>query len=417
MGSYFNLTIGDNTHYSNKGQVDYSLMTLFKESDKKIISNQHEEDNEEITTYEYSNSASVMKQRLEIMGFTIEKTNEAFISAMNEIRTGEISDTDLWWMDDVKKASFLTSYSLTEWLEAIRRNLSEGINYGNYKDLTPPERETVNKLIYEANDEFLEGFPPSDIRFYVRALLELYKEDDKVEMDYTEMVESGIYLSSDKLSSYPTDLFQNEYQVGAPIIILTEGSSDSYLLNDTLKLLYPDLSEFYYFLDFGVSNLQGSAGSLVSIVKAFIGAGIQNRFIALFDNDTAAQVAIKGLSGVKIPKQVRILRYPEIAIATNYPTIGPQGKVLMNVNGLAGSLEMYFGVDVLKLDTTDLAPVQWKGYDQSIAKYQGELLNKNKLQEYYRDRVKKCLQDKTQIPNYDWSGMKLVFEMLFNAYK
>jgi hypothetical protein len=417
MGSYFDLTIGNNSHYSNKGQVDYPLMTLFKESDKKIISDQRNEDNEEITTYEYSNSVAVIKQRLEIMGFTIEKANEAFASAMNEIRTGEISDTDLWWMDGVTKASFVTSYSLTEWLEAIKNNLSEGINYSNYKELTPPVRKTINKLIYEATDEFLEGFPQTDIRFYVRALLELYKEDDKVAMDYTEMVDSGIYLPSDKLSSYPTDLFQNEYQVGAPIIILTEGSSDSYLLNDTLKVLYPDLSEFYYFLDFGVSNLQGSAGSLVSIVKAFIGAGIQNRFIALFDNDTAAQVAIKGLSGVQIPKQVKILSYPEISLANNYPTIGPQGKVLMNVNGLAGSLEMYFGADVLRLGTTDLTPVQWRGYDQSIAKYQGELLNKNKLQDYYRDKLKKCLQDKTLISNYDWSDMKSIFAMLFNAYK
>ena len=43
------------------------------------------------------------------------------------------------------------------------------------------------------------------------------------------------------------------------------------------------------FMDFEGVRIGGGAGSLVNIVKAFAGAGIVNRTVALFDNDTAAR--------------------------------------------------------------------------------------------------------------------------------
>ena len=55
------------------------------------------------------------------------------------------------------------------------------------------------------------------------------------------------------------------------------------------------LEGYYSFLDLNRHEPQGGAGHLVSVVKAFAGAGITNLIIALFDNDTAAREAVRAL--------------------------------------------------------------------------------------------------------------------------
>jgi len=63
------------------------------------------------------------------------------------------------------------------------------------------------------------------------------------------------------------------------------------------------------------------------------------------------------------PESYRILHYPDLPLLVDYPTLGPQSDspVRMNVNGKAGSLEMYLGRDLLTVNG-ELVPVQWTGY-------------------------------------------------------
>ena len=118
-------------------------------------------------------------------------------------------------------------------------------------------------------------------------------------------------------------------------------------------------------LDFDSSRSQGGAGHLVSIVKAFSGAGITNRVIALFDNDTAAREARRSLDAATLPSNFAVLHYPDLDALRHYPTLGPAGLSHLDINGLAASIELYFGADVLLLDGT-LAPIQWKGYCEAL---------------------------------------------------
>src|SRR5690606_36682512 len=129
-----------------------------------------------------------------------------------------------------------------------------------------------------------------------------------------------------------------DYEIGDKFLILTEGSSDIQILKNSLELLYPHLAGYYSFMDFGISNASGSASSLVASVKSFVGADIRNKIIALFDNDTAAESAIRGLSKTRMPENIRIIQYPPFKFLEDYPTIGPTGITTMNINGLAGSI-------------------------------------------------------------------------------
>jgi hypothetical protein len=124
------------------------------------------------------------------------------------------------------------------------------------------------------------------------------------------------------------------------------------------------------------------AGNLVNTIKAFVGSGISNRVIAIFDNDSAGFEAIRGLSRTSIPSNIRIMNYPNIKIAKSYPTLGPSGLSSLDINGLACSIEIYFGEEVLNIDG-EFSPIQWKGYIEGVKKYQGEIMNKTKLQELF----------------------------------
>jgi hypothetical protein len=113
-------------------------------------------------------------------------------------------------------------------------------------------------------------------------------------------------------------------------------------------VLAPHLVDYFAFFDFEGSNAEGGAGALVRMIRAFAGAGIRNRTIAVFDNDTAARAALSSLRNARLPKNLRILRLPPVPLGKRYPTVGPSGRVAANINGRAGSIELYFGEDVLR---------------------------------------------------------------------
>lgn len=128
----------------------------------------------------------------------------------------------------------------------------------------------------------------------------------------------------------------------APLVVLTEGASDSQLLTEAVSVTHPHLVGFLRFMDFS-GGAEGSAANLVKLVRSFIGAGIANRVVAIADNDTAAHDALCKLKLEGVPDGYRLLHYPDLPLLRSYPTLGPQvdDPVLMDVNGRAGSLEMY----------------------------------------------------------------------------
>lgn len=195
--------------------------------------------------------------------------------------------------------------------------------------------------------------------------------------DITDVVYSGYYDEKDLVCNMALKELKKDYPANSKIIILTEGTTDTEVLEPSLKLLYPHLCEYYSFMDFGVKP-PGGVGLLMNAVKSFVGAGIENRIIALFDNDTAAFSAVESLKDIDILSNILVTHYADTDLGKNFPTQGPTGLVHQNLNGLAGSIELYFGADVLNKNGK-LTPIQWKGFDERIEKYQGEILHKDEL--------------------------------------
>jgi len=144
-------------------------------------------------------------------------------------------------------------------------------------------------------------------------------------------------------------------------------------------------------------------------------AGVANRVIAVFDNDTAANDARRALRGVELPRNFALIHYPDRAWLREYPTLGPSGEIVLDVNGTAASVEMYLGRDVLEVDGS-LCRVQWAGYSQAMNAYQGELLDKIRAVERWHGKADRCLDDPALLARTDWDDLRAIWECIIAAF-
>ncbi len=162
--------------------------------------------------------------------------------------------------------------------------------------------------------------------------------------------------------------------------------------------------------------MPGGAAVLGQLVKSFAAARLANRIVAVFDNDTAAQVVIETLSHLKLPDNMRVFRLPDLKLAETYPTLGPTGISTMNVNGLACSIELFLGEEVLRGLDGNMVPVQWTGFESKLRRYQGELVNKAEVQERFQRKLACCESSPKHIANFDWSGLHHIIHILRGAF-
>ena len=184
------------------------------------------------------------------------------------------------------------------------------------------------------------------------------------------------------------------------------------------KVLYPHLTDLIRFLDYDYRP-EGGVGALVHMVRAFTAAGIVNRVVAVFDNDTAAADGLRRLEIGTLPSHIRVIQYPSIDLASNYPTLGPptvdspQGSVLLaDVNGSAGSIELYLGRDVLAREDGTLRPVQWKSFIPGMARYQGEVIGKELIHTSFGAKYAMALENHAFVQGQDWDGLRLVIDAI-----
>ncbi len=256
----------------------------------------------------------------------------------------------------------------------------------------------------------------ADARFLLRAALLKCKPDEEVVLDLTRLINRGWLDDNFDPQALATDWFASVLTHGSPAVVVTEGGTDVEFLQAAVRIRYPHLSSYIRFFDFS-SGAEGSAAAGIRTIKSFAAAGISNRVILLLDNDTAARDALRAFRNTVLPRHYCVLRYPEIDLARRYPTLGPNGLSEMDVNGLAGSIELYLGVDVLTGSEGSLSPVQWRSYIESMKAYQGEVMNKSTIQKRFREKVKLAESDFDTVVQQDWSGLEAVIGRLIEVLR
>lgn len=435
MGYSCTLFVDDYPMTSDRSDVNPYIMALFDADDLKIFDRKVSErnrlawcvtdedsDNEKATVFE--SSAGIVRDRLQVLGFTYNRAKEDFRNSA--------ADTDSLLESILDRATTVANDEIR-----IKRQLLQEKDYDAFlnclKYIFNHKIQEDDVESYKQHDDFpllsflldrcdpMDNFPYSDLRNVLRGLLESLPPNTTVKYDITEHLYSELYeepdINSHKIYKQliEEDELTFEDKINEKIIVITEGSSDAAILRKSLKTLYPHLSKYYWFMDFDTATVPGGSGLLVNYTKSFIGSGISSRIISLFDNDTAGYSAAKLLSKLSIPNNFRILHLPDIELADNYPTIGPTGLMQSNINRAACSIELYLGRDVLVANGS-LCPVQWTGYDKGLQKYQGEIIDKSIVQERFFRKVKLCERDSKLIPSYEWTEMRQLLQLIFNAF-
>lgn len=426
MGSYTDLSIDDYPILVTKSFVIPEVMTVFQESDKQVITRKVSERNElvwgKVSPDEDHDEVAVTYncevwkaiERLDVMGFTMRRVRKDFedvrISEAERYTSWLGDNDDGWCRDDL---NYFTSLTYERYVEALRTVLTQRIRPRQFGD-TDTGLDPVVKRIIGDHEGYAFGFLGTDIRSFIRVACEFVPKNSQLVQDITEVAHAGYYEEDEPVCANLTRALTAGHPENSAQIILTEGSTDVEILREALALLYPHLFGYYTFLDFASIRPQGGAGSLVTTVKAFAAAGISNKIIAIFDNDTAAFDARRSLASLQLPQNIAVCSYPYLSSLEAYPTLGPSGLVPLNVNGLAASIELYLGMDILT--NGEDFPVQWKGYVESLGKYQGEVMHKGRLQERFREKIAQCKSSTDEINPYDWSGLKAILEVIFHAF-
>jgi hypothetical protein len=413
MGSYTELTIDGYPVYSSKSYVSSDIGYIFCESDKKIFNRNINErnrivwgdiDEEDLeVAYEYQTTVQIAIDRLEIMGYSLSKTKLDFIESKNK-KIQELTsfldfpDTHLMNMFYTEEIQLLQSSSFDDFINAFMEIRIKKVPY--YKT---DEDYGISKLAqYLIDDGWFLNFPCSEFGFYFRAFLESCNKDDLVIQDVTEVVNAGYYAPNEEIINA---LMQNQEK----ITILTEGTSDINIISKSIQLLYPHLFDYYNFKDFKIAKAQGNAHQLFLDIKNLIAINHKAKVIALFDNDGEGLTQFNQLKKIKIPENFIVLKYPDIELLENYPI---DNNTFENLNGIAGSIEMYLGKDILQ-ENEEYIPVELANQKTS----HGVIKYKDKLQKKYFQKIKKCKKDASHINSYDWYEMKLLLNTIFDSFK
>ncbi len=399
-------------------------MLMFRPGDRPIIPRKGRS-----RAYVYSCRAGYVAERLDLLGFTLDRTERSFRDCLMSVRRrlreiGRDVPTEVRSTYD-SGLEYLRGYNYARWREALtaRFGSKDRARVGSKRSAKTRYLSLVTDSTGDKGqsleDEFFVGFPALDygawdILELMRGVVASTAPSAPVMLDYGELVTGG-YVSADDELCDPASL--EGLGISERILVLTEGSSDSRIIRKSMQVLRPHLVDYFGFMDFELSNAAGSANQLVSNIKAFIGAGIRYRVTAVFDNDTASEEAPRALSSCRIPENIKVVRLPDVEIARAYPTIGPQGRTSLDVNGLACSIEMYICPDLLRDAKGTLIPVQWRGFSEGLSKYQGEVLHKRELAAKFETLLDDVLHDPVKRKEHDWTAMSAVIDRILGAHR
>jgi hypothetical protein len=438
VGSYAPLTIGGYELFQTKSYVDPVAMSVFSERDRVALLTstaegstaastpipdawsrsdlvEYQDDDDIRARIVYRASSGAVADRLEAMGISIEEVRAAF-----ERRLAQQADdiAEAAEDDDVSRvglSSMLREATFLDWSAAFQEFMAGDIHPA-WPSVAPHALRTeMMRFIAEEAEDTLFGLP-GDARWLLRAVTEVCGPELVVEYDITELVLSGYYELDERVAERAITGLREGAPHNAPLVVLTEGSSDAFALAESLSVLAPHLAGYVTFPDFQGANAAGGTSHLVAAVRAFAAAGILNRTIALFDNDVAGRAAIHSLARTRLPASLRVTTLPELPIARDYPTRGPSGASREDVNGRAASIELYFGNDVLRSADDALMPITWGGRDRALDDWQGEVADKAELQRRFQEKLRRTRENPSLIETLDWSGMRLIINHILRAF-
>jgi hypothetical protein len=381
MGSSCELKFDEISLLSQKSYVPDEFVCLFQESDRR----EAPETQEEGITIGYFAPREVVRQRLDLLGYTIEYARSHFQKWLEQERERYREyeeDHGGEWASETAEA--LRSFNYEEWMSRTRDVLLTRF------DFTRPSHEykdEIDRQMRSLQDGWL--FYDANVLPIVRSMLEALPEVCEVSLDIGDLVAGGYIGDQEKLcETRRTPDLQSRSDL-QPTVILAEGSTDITVLKRSLQRLYPYLTDYFAFFDYEAPHVDGGTSYLVKFLRAFAAARINTNIVAIFDNDAVGLDAYNLASHPPLPPNIKVTKLPDIELARSYPTIGPQGEHRIDVNGKAASIELFLGRHNLSTDDGVLTPVIWNNYLTAARRYQGAINDKRRVFERFLEETSK----------------------------
>jgi hypothetical protein len=395
MGSYYELSIAHFVMDTGKAHLPEYVMIPFRREDNSPRGYDSPLDGErEQRQHVYRADAETIGRRLDLLGFSLPTARRAYTRGLARVSSEERAG----WPERLAGPN-----GFDEWLDAMK----SAINAARRLEHVIAHETTDQRLTFMLSwDDHMLGFPLGQPELVLRAILAVAEPSDEVVLDFHDLVAEGYVADDDNL--WVLDAQQ-------PMIVVTEGKSDSRLLGSSLRLLHPGLARFLAFIDFETVNARGGTDELVQFVRMFIGCGIRNRIVVLFDNDAAGNEALQRLLEARLPDHVFAMTLPPLESARTYPTLGPAGPSPADINGRACSLELYLGDDVLRDASGERLPIRWTGFNDRLQTYQGQITDKSGVQKRFSEKLREAAADPTAQARFDFAGVRAIFQAILFA--
>lgn len=379
------------------------LSALFQESDRFETPDPDGGD----PTIEYRARRQSILKRLDVMGCTAALAQRRF----EEWREDQIRDQESYLADEEsdkepeqnEELKALRNLTWEEWCRRVPSVLLGLYDFDTHVD----ETDRHMKDFDESSWLWFDGL---DSLISIRAIIDAAPAAQEITLDVGGLIGGGWIKKSAKICAEKIRIVAARGQPAGPAIVLAEGKSDIAVLKASIQRFHPDLTEFVTFLDHSEFNVDGGASFVVKFLKAFAAARVPSNIVAVFDNDAAGLTAYRQAQLLSLPENMACVHLPDIDLARNYPTIGPQGRHDADINGRACGIELYLGKSALSSNGAQ-RPVRWTGYDKSADTYQGEVDEKEAVQEAFLT----AMRDGSGDPEQDYPEMQLVWKTILEA--
>ena len=276
MGSYITLSVDGLELDFGKDDLFQNHSKLFSRDDVKEVPYYYA-DGQVDRKNAFCRRLGDVLRRLELLGYSIPAIEKKFVSnkAKREsdfpdlridfrILHAIIKSIDLGQIDRKDEGEY-------KWLNAL---ILDGIS----------SNRQINKIgnlsdIMSAEDrDFFDHIQPYSV---LRLLIENPSNlDSELCWRYSDVVEGG-YVSE-------TDLFE-DISSEEKFLIVTEGSSDLFIIKKALEILRPDMLDFFSFVDMADHYPFSGTGNLYRFSQGLASIGIQNKVLIVYDNDTVGR--------------------------------------------------------------------------------------------------------------------------------
>ena len=334
-----------------------------------------QKDDSEIVPYYYANdevkykkgflkNINSIKRRLNLLGYTLNKIENMFNEEVDYFNQLYNMSLPINFNDYYNVIININIKNIDMTSDEYERDYDLGEYVRKCVIIEIPE---LKKIFNDASymiGEFLENLSP----YITLRILSENKNNLDLNLIWrtVDVIEHGGLLEEDitpKLTS------ENK------ILIVTEGSTDTIIIQKCIDLLYNDISDFFDYIDMEKNYPFTGTGNLKNFIKGLAKINILNNILVILDNDTAGYSVYKDIDKIVLPKNLKVITLPNHIDFDNFKCKGPQGDSYENINRKAVSIECFLDYSLINEDVY----VRWTGFDKNLVQYQGNIEPKDLL--------------------------------------